>query len=128
MTPAERNKQWRKRHPEQVQAYEKRRYPLRKEARRVYMAQWYLDHPTARQEQNARRKIRMGGSLRNVTPKERMVVWVRQEGMCGLCGTGMETMEIDHIIPLCHGGVHASVNVHLVHPACNRNKGQKLIE
>lgn len=127
MADAELSRQWRMRNAERVRTYERERYQRRKDAKRVYIAEWYRKNPGARKRQNENRKQRMGGTLRNASLAERREMWQRQQGLCGICWTGMGEMEVDHWIPLCKGGPHDRTNTHLVHPQCNRLKGQSVV-
>lgn len=55
------------------------------------------------------------------------VVFQRDEGICGICGTAVDPADfhVDHVVPLARGGEHAYDNVQTAHPACNRVKGAK---
>jgi 5-methylcytosine-specific restriction endonuclease McrA len=54
---------------------------------------------------------------------DRSIVFVRDEGICGICGSSVgEKYEIDHVIAIANGGRHAYDNVQLAHPICNRKK------
>ena len=56
------------------------------------------------------------------------VVFERDKGICGICKAlvGTERWEIDHVVPLSKGGLHAYDNVQLAHRRCNRSKGAKV--
>lgn len=125
---AESSKRWREKNAQKVREYERERYQRRKHEKRVYIAQWYREHPDARARQNENRRARMGGTLCNATMPQRQDLWIRQEGLCGICWTGMERIEVDHKVPLCAGGTHEESNIHLVHPECNRRKGRLTLE
>lgn len=127
LTKSQRGKLWRERNKTKLQQYESARSKRRVEERREYRRSWFEKHPDARKRWNETRKQR-AGSASNFGVAERVACWIRQQGECGLCGTGMMATEFDHIVPLCKGGAHALDNVHLVHPECNRFKGRKLLE
>jgi 5-methylcytosine-specific restriction endonuclease McrA len=61
---------------------------------------------------------------------DRRLVFERDEGICGICGTlvSPESWELDHIIPLSRGGPHTFDNVQVSHRRCNRRKWAKLPE
>ena len=83
-------------------------------------------------------------------PKEQIVdkditleaLYRRDSGVCYLCGlecdwsdrdadaniVGMSYPSIDHVIPICRGGLHAWSNVRLAHFYCNTLKSDKLLE
>lgn len=58
------------------------------------------------------------------------VVYKRDEGICGICLKAVEwrDLEVDHIVPMCRGGLHAYANVRATHKACNQWKGDRLDE
>jgi 5-methylcytosine-specific restriction endonuclease McrA len=58
----------------------------------------------------------------------RAVVFDRDGGLCGLCGEPVDPTryDLDHIVPLKHGGEHSYANVQLAHPVCNMRKGIRL--
>lgn len=58
---------------------------------------------------------------------KRAVVFERDEGICGICGTPVDPkrFHVDHIIALAKGGEHSYANVQLAHPACNHRKGDR---
>lgn len=55
-------------------------------------------------------------------------MYVQQNGICPECGLKManDDYEVDHIIPHKYGGGNESSNIQLVHPSCNRLKGEKV--
>lgn len=71
-----------------------------------------------------RRRARRRGAL--IEPIERQIVWQRDEGVCHICGQPADPVNwhLDHIIPLCAGGVEAYWNVAVSHPRCNDSKGK----
>lgn len=50
-------------------------------------------------------------------------------GICFYCNDNMPTfgMHIDHVIPLCRGGLHIPENLVLCCATCNSSKGKKLL-
>jgi len=57
-----------------------------------------------------------------------MVVYARDEGLCGICGTTVYgEFHVDHRIPLAKGGEHSYANVQVAHPTCNLTKGASII-
>jgi 5-methylcytosine-specific restriction endonuclease McrA len=58
---------------------------------------------------------------------DRQTVWLRDEGICGICDRPAEqqNFHIDHIKPISKGGLHRYANVQVAHPACNHEKHAK---
>lgn len=55
---------------------------------------------------------------------DRLLVWERDGGLCGICGKLIPGgFTIDHIIPLARGGKHCYENVQIAHSKCNNRKG-----
>lgn len=54
---------------------------------------------------------------------------LRRQRYCSYCGeqTQSRCREIDHIIPLSEGGVHADENLTMACRSCNRKKGRKTL-
>jgi hypothetical protein len=61
---------------------------------------------------------------------DRLVVYRRDHGRCGLCGrfVARAAFEVDHIRPLAKGGEHSYANVQVSHPLCNRRKRDSVLE
>lgn len=58
---------------------------------------------------------------------DRLLVWERDGGVCGICGKVISgNFTIDHIIPLSRGGKHCYENVQIAHGKCNNQKGSLL--
>lgn len=61
---------------------------------------------------------------------EARVVFERDKGQCGICGEQVDPMspwEVDHIMPISKGGLHAYANVQLAHRSCNRKKHDRVL-
>ena len=51
-------------------------------------------------------------------------IYVRDQGVCGLCQRAIEgAWQVDHIVPRVMGGGHDDGNLRLTHPACNLKRG-----
>ncbi len=50
--------------------------------------------------------------------------------MCGICGEDVDPFDfqVDHIVPLVHGGLHNYENSQVAHPLCNQRKNVRLVE
>lgn len=59
-----------------------------------------------------------------------LVVLEVADGACGICGEDVDpfAFDVDHTIPLCHGGEHSYANTQPAHPRCNYRKGTALPE
>lgn len=73
-----------------------------------------------------RRAIRITGSGEYI---DRLGLYQRDRGICGICGKKVENGEIsiDHIIPITRGGTHTWGNVQLAHTNCNRRRNDGLL-
>lgn len=57
--------------------------------------------------------------------KEEITNW--GTGLCGICDNLLnDSYEIDHIMPLKHGGEHKAENLQLTHKKCNRIKKDRI--
>jgi len=52
-------------------------------------------------------------------------VWVRDQGKCRHCGSGVE-LQYDHVIPVSLGGSSEAENLQILCGPCNRRKGASL--
>ena len=67
--------------------------------------------------------------LRSKEPVDYALVINNAQGICQICKTpfGDEKVEIDHIIPLAKGGIHALSNLQATHARCNRRKSARIL-
>jgi hypothetical protein len=56
----------------------------------------------------------------------RMLVWRRDGGACGRCGSNIE-LQIDHIVPIAAGGSNDPINLQVLCGPCNRLKGASVV-
>jgi 5-methylcytosine-specific restriction endonuclease McrA len=63
-----------------------------------------------------------------VEPIDEAVIYVRDGGLCGICGEPVapEEVTLDHVVPLARGGPHAPTNVQIAHHLCNCTKGARM--
>jgi|1185.fasta_scaffold268917_2 5-methylcytosine-specific restriction endonuclease McrA len=68
-----------------------------------------------------RRAIKYNTESDNIN---RMIVWARDEGICGICNKSADVTNwhLDHIKSLCKGGTHTYGNVRVSHPSCNLSR------
>lgn len=113
------------RNREKVLAYKKRYREENQEAISEYMKQWELKNRDKRYAINAKRRMSVKSPAE---PISRIVVWDRDQGVCGICGENAchNDWHLDHIVPLSRGGLHVYDNVQVSHPKCNLSKNAKL--
>ncbi len=78
--------------------------------------------PDLRRDIARRRRARVEDAyVENVSE---LVVLEMDDGACGICGEDVDPLafEVDHIIPIAHGGLHEYPNVQVAHSTCNRIK------
>jgi 5-methylcytosine-specific restriction endonuclease McrA len=107
----ETGKAWKAANPEKVKASDKRTRENCKE--RIYA-------------KNAKRRAVLKGA--KVETVKREDIYLRDKGVCGLCGMFVEQgkMTLDHILPLSLGGEHSRQNIQLAHLSCNSSKGNRI--
>jgi 5-methylcytosine-specific restriction endonuclease McrA len=134
-------------HREQKRAYELRRRTENLERERVRQAAFReANRERLRQRrrelylQNIERrrlKSRQEAMLRQarkaavvVEPVSYRAIWERDQGICYLCGGGIEPSDVhyDHVVPLSKGGAHSMANIRATHSICNLRKKDKIID
>jgi hypothetical protein len=106
-----------------------RRYSDKKfgELMRGYIAQAYTDDPQG--PEYIEYKIYREPSVRRyISPKERQTIYMRDDYTCSYCGKRGGKLEIDHVVPICRGGIDDIENMATSCMSCNRSKGSKLVE
>ena len=65
---------------------------------------------------------------RAFTPRERLDIYIRDKGVCGICGqpVAKNNYTIDHIIPLSKGGSYKYTNLQCCCKRCNQFKADSL--
>ncbi len=104
-----RARRWRTRHPE-----------LFKERIKA----WGTLHPENRKASARRRRAKKSeNGAYVVTLEDLRKLWIRQEGVCYICGSPIVgERHLEHIIPVKRGGRHAIGNLAWAHPHCNLTK------
>jgi 5-methylcytosine-specific restriction endonuclease McrA len=104
--------------------------PEAREARRARYKAWYDAHPRSwdpalRRTHKATRRARKRDAF--VEHVNALVVLERDDGVCGICGGDVDptNFDVDHVVALAAGGLHAYFNVQAAHPTCNRSKGMR---
>ena len=62
---------------------------------------------------------------RKMTQARRLNIWLRNDGVCGICGRQIPygpDLEIEHPIALAHGGADSDDRLMPVHAACHKPK------
>lgn len=114
----------------------RKHYQENKEEIKAYQAKYRLENPEKRYEtdrkyrQTHREECNMKSRARAAKVKGRVV---KEEitnwgtGLCGICDNLLNgSYEIDHIMPLKHGGEHKAENLQLTHSKCNRMKKDRI--
>lgn len=115
-------------HPTYVQEYNRAYYLRNREAVKAKTAQWAKENVEAvrviaRRKAQNRRARKLDQFIEDVDP---MVVYARDEGLCGICGTTIYgDFHVDHVIPLSKGGEHSYANTQVAHPECNLRKAAR---
>jgi 5-methylcytosine-specific restriction endonuclease McrA len=85
------------------------------------------EHERERLAPKKRRQGRLRSAVERAAPEpvEREEVWRRGGGVCWLCKrpVPLERFEVDHVVPIALGGVHAYSNLRPAHPVCNSRRG-----
>jgi 5-methylcytosine-specific restriction endonuclease McrA len=68
---------------------------------------------------------RLPAQRRAIPDDVKQFVWMRDEGRCGHCGSGVE-LQYDHVIPVAMGGNSEAENLQILCGPCNRRKGPGL--
>jgi 5-methylcytosine-specific restriction endonuclease McrA len=110
----------------QRQRHHKQR-PEEVEKQRLRNREWKkVNRARCTERENKRQAMLRAVFVEAVDPR---VVFDRAKGICGICQREVDVTsrwEVDHIVPIAEGGVHAYANVQLAHGRCNRAKGAKV--
>lgn len=131
---AKAHRRWREKYPEHDRA---RRAEWRN-ANRQRMAEsnkaWVLANPEKVTRKNDRRRaILLDAYVEDV---DRMELWERDKGICGICGEWIDpelpwpekmSKTLDHVIPITKGGKHSWANAQIAHAVCNSRKNNHLV-
>jgi 5-methylcytosine-specific restriction endonuclease McrA len=124
------HKEWRDTNRESWLAQQKEYRDANKELVLERINRWREQNPEAsralgRRSRSTYRARKLNQFVQAVDP---LIVLERDDGICGICGHDVDPFDydVDHIIPLSRGGMHAYSNVQVAHPWCNMSKGSKL--
>lgn len=120
-------KRWRSENPERsrevCRVYQRNFTPEQRAKRSArMMARYYMCPDHAKDNAKASRARSKGSVVvMRVSLEE---VWVRDGGLCGICGKPIPLGEahLDHIVPASKCGPHVAYNCQAAHQACNSRK------
>ena len=106
--------------------YQTAYYTAHREKIAAYAAAYAKANPETYANYSATRRARKADAF--IEAIDRQVVFVRDQGTCGICQQGVESANwhLDHVLPLSKGGMHSYDNVQVSHPVCNMRKGSKI--
>jgi 5-methylcytosine-specific restriction endonuclease McrA len=93
---------------------------------------YHINNPTKRAEAQRRRRARVREVL--TVPYNDLDIFERDGWTCQLCGSVIDRTltrtdrmgpNIDHIVPILHGGPDTPDNVQAAHRSCNSRKGAR---
>lgn len=96
------------------------RYSLKSEELIAYAKAWKKANPQKRREYAAKRLGHIAEGM--VTKAEAIAILDRANGRCTYCGTIVESLELDHVVPLSKGGAHTVKNLVAACKSCNCRK------
>ena len=125
-------RRWGAEHAEERRALARIYYAEHTEEKRAYQHQWYLDNPDKVCVHRLTRRARKAGNGGATTAADIDAIRAAQTDkrgrlICWKCGKPIkDTPDLDHWIPLKHGGPNDAGNLHYMHAKCNRSKGAKM--
>ena len=123
---------WRARNPEKVKASVAAWREANAERMTESLREWRKANPEKVVAKLHRRRARLLDAF--VEDVDRMVVWERDNGICGICGVWVDpdlswpdkmSKTLDHIVPLSGGGEHSYTNAQIAHAVCNSRKNDR---
>jgi len=124
------NREYNQRNREQKNAKARERYWNDPERFRALARDWERENPEHRRATKAayragnREKVRGHGNARSARKRAAVSVDVVREILgqeCLACGA-RENLQIEHLIPLCRGGLHSEGNLATLCRSCNASK------
>lgn len=109
----------------------RRWYALNSEKHIAAVKRWRAAHPEQQAAIDCEKRAQKRAATRG-TRAERMAVYLRAQSpaviACHWCGrdTHRGEREVDHIVPLSRGGLHAPENMTIACARCNRSKHAKM--
>jgi len=120
-------RRWEAEHPQEVLANARAYREANRDKTRAATQRWQILNREKKAEASARRRARRLGSF--VENVNRMRVWERDQGRCGICGEPADETgwHLDHMTPLARDGEHSFANTQVTHATCNFAKGTRLV-
>jgi 5-methylcytosine-specific restriction endonuclease McrA len=115
---------WRTENPDKVRLAFRRNYENNPARVHKNSAAWKKRNPEKVRAQGAQRRARKRGAPL-VERINRDYVYDRDGGRCHICLRAVDRnkFDLDHLVPLAHGGEHTHANLRVAHPFCNRSMG-----
>lgn len=122
---AERHRDWYERNRDVVRERCRGRYDQNRYVERERSAFRRACNPGYSRKSSAKYRARKRAAF--VEDVDPILIWERDEGVCGICGGSADPKDwhLDHVIPLSRGGLHSRGNVQVSHPRCNLSKHNK---
>lgn len=126
------NARWRANHPEQAKVNVEAWRAANPERAAEQLREWRKANPELVVAKLHRRRARLLDAF--VEDVDRMVVWGRDNGLCGICGEWVDpelpwpeklSKTLDHVVPLSRGGKHSYANAQIAHAVCNSRKNDR---
>lgn len=125
-TIRDRVRAWRQANPDRHNASNRRWAAAHPDATRENRQQWKRQNPDHYRALRAIARHRRAGLMKEARHEIvlRADVFSRDNGVCHICQLPANPLrwELDHIVPIAQGGPHATDNVAVSHPWCNRRK------
>jgi len=133
-------RQYREEHKDEITAYACQYQQERKEEIAAYNGQYYQEHkaevvarvrryqlenPEKIREKNRRRRVCKANAITEDVDEQK--IYELYDSACIYCGS-KESLELDHVVPLSGGGVHAESNLVVACRSCNASKYNKILE
>lgn len=117
-------KKWRAENAERNRETERRYRENNPESIARAQAKYAKNNRDKRNEKDARRRARKLASPR-IEKIDRAYIIARDNSTCHICEkrVARKDLELDHLIPLAHGGSHTADNLRVAHKRCNGAMG-----
>lgn len=115
-------RRYRESHPDRVRESQRKFKAAKPLRMREIKRKWNAENPDAvRLKHHRRRARKIGRVSRDVIQR----LTALQRGRCANCRASGIRLEVDHVMPLASGGLHADENLQLLCGGCNRAKSAK---
>jgi len=98
------------------------------ERNRAEVSRWVRRYPLKKKARTLRNKMqRLGAPGTGITVEQLTLLFAEANGICAYCEKIVETLTLDHVHPIHHGGHNSIDNVKLCCQPCNSSKGTKIL-